>query len=400
MRIVLANKHFLGLAGGAERNIADLANWLARRGHDVFIVSETKHGQASAFPLDTHVHVVIPTDDVRGKVDHVAMEYWDDPDRLGWANQSFSMRSKWGFTVRRLQPDVILTFLPHTSTMLLQELRDEFPIIVTNQSDPAVDYFSDKHSADPTEKALRLHSLGYAAAVHFLLPEFVQKMPAWVQTKSIVVPNAAPIGRYRRDDVLRNRVIAVGRLEPNKGFALLIDAFAHVARSHPDWQLHLFGRGPEDQTLRTRIRRHRLQRNVIMRGFASEPVAEMAKSDIFVIPSVYEGWGLTLTEAMSVGLASIGFADCSGVNTLIHDDANGVLVAQRSAEDLAEAINNLITDEPRRARLGREALIYVSQYSADAIYGQWEAEIAKFAGSARHARDHHRDSSLQRTEDA
>lgn len=405
MRVVLANKHFLGLSGGAERNVADLANFFCRYGFDVFVVSETKHGLESAFPLDSGVSVVVPKAllDDGDWVDDVWWRHQEDDQERLWAERTADVRVRWGTCIRQIDPDVILTFMPHTATILAQELGREYPIIVTNQNDPAIDYFSDKHGDDEVDKRLRLESLNLAASVHFLVPPFVEKMPAAIRERSIVIPNAAPkVDRNIARDRGRgsaNKVVAVGRLEPQKGFALLIEAFKKIPEHHPDWQLHIFGKGPLEAELRDQIKRLRLQRSVILRGFTSEPVQQLAGADIFVIPSAYEGWGLTLTEAMSVGLPCVGMLDCSGVNWLIKDGENGVLV-ERNPESLASAINHLIHNPLERERLGLNAQQFVDQFAPDIVYDRWavaiEGVVGKWQGGKRELQSESRPSMLAR----
>jgi glycosyltransferase involved in cell wall biosynthesis len=385
IHVLLANKHYLGLAGGTERNISGLANWLAANGFRVSIVSQTRNGAEPAFPLNPRVDIIVPsgaaTPPSSELLDPVGLRFLERADALEWAKRTLSMRQLWGTCIRSLDPDVILTFLPHTSTMLLQELGDEYPILVTNQNDPEVDYFSDKHGADGVDRQIRLESLDYAAAVHVLIPSFVEKVPPSARQRAIVIPNVVPpahcdLGLPMVD---RRKVIAVGRLVPQKGFDTLIDAFARVEGVHRGWQLHIFGQGVEESRLREQIRRRKLQRSVLLRGFTPDTPSQMRDADLFVIPSVYEGWGLTLTEAMSVGLPSIGFADCSGVNWLINDGRNGVLV-ERSAVNLAAAIDALLADRDLRTRLGREAKSFVTQFAPQKVYPMWGEAIRSLAG--------------------
>lgn len=162
-----------------------------------------------------------------------------------------------------------------------------------------------------------------------------------------------------------------------KGFTLLIEAMRIVARKAPDWRLFLYGRGPQLEELRTAVRHASLQRHVILLGRTSHPIAALAEGDIFVIPSVYEGWGLTLTEAMSIGLPSIGFSDCSGVNWLLRDPAHGHLVAERTPAALAAAILQMVRDRGLRIRLGQAGRAHVAQFSPARVYAIWEDIISR-----------------------
>lgn len=373
MKILLANKHFLGLSGGAERNISDLANAFAAKGHEVTIFSETKYGTAPAFPLDPHVTIAMPVDRPFVGDDPIG-DAERDPEVRAWAKSNRSMRRKWGESIRYIWPDVIMTFMPHTSTPLLYELGNEFPFIVTNQNDPAIDYFSEKHSSDPVDQALRIKLLQRARAVHFLIPDFATKMPDYVQRRSVVIPNAVQDTSGVNLRRIGKRIVALGRLVPHKGFKILIESFVASQAYRDGWELHLFGEGPEKNDLLETVRRLMAQTQIFLRGHTSQPVQELARAEIFVIPSEYEGWGLTLTEAMSVGVPAIGFEDCTGVNWLIRNGENGLLV-RRGTSDMASAIDRLAMSPDLREMLSRAARESVKRFSTATVYGMWEQLI-------------------------
>ena len=97
----------------------------------------------------------------------------------------------------------------------------------------------------------------------------------------------------------------------------------------------------------------------------------LVNGDIFVFPSAYEGFGLTMAEAMSMGVPAIGYKNCVAVNEIIHDGENGFL-ADDVIEPLAEKMRLLMEDSELRARMGQAARRSMKQYSADKIWGAWD----------------------------
>ena len=168
------------------------------------------------------------------------------------------------------------------------------------------------------------------------------------------------------------RIIAVGRYIAQKGFDLLIDAFASIAPSHPDWQLCMYGDGQDKLLLSQKIHEYSLERQVLLKQPTQHIAEEYIASSILVFPSRYEGFGLVLTEAMECGLPCIAF-DCEcGPREIIADQETGFLVKTGNVKGLADSMNRLMNDESLRKKMGKEGKLYVRQFYLEAIMEQWE----------------------------
>src|SRR3546814_10544152 len=110
---------------------------------------------------------------------------------------------------------------------------------------------------------------------------------------------------------------AVGRLVPQKGFDRLLDAFSRIATDHPDWTLVIWGEGPDRAALEEQRRRLGLDGRVEMPGVSKQPGVWIEQSDLFILSSRFEGWGLVLGEAMAAGLPVISF-DCDRKSTRLN----------------------------------------------------------------------------------
>jgi GalNAc-alpha-(1->4)-GalNAc-alpha-(1->3)-diNAcBac-PP-undecaprenol alpha-1,4-N-acetyl-D-galactosaminyltransferase len=107
----------------------------------------------------------------------------------------------------------------------------------------------------------------------------------------------------------QHTIVAMGRMVRQKGFDLLLQAFALCLERHPSWTLSLFGEGTEHQQLCALARHLGLEKQVRFEPATSEPEKVMRESDLFVLSSRYEGFPMVLLEAMASGLPVISF-DC------------------------------------------------------------------------------------------
>jgi glycosyltransferase involved in cell wall biosynthesis len=154
---------------------------------------------------------------------------------------------------------------------------------------------------------------------------------------------AAPAGRLR--------VISVGRLEPVKRFDLLIDAVARL-RERFDLELVILGEGAERRRLEARARRLGLSERVLLPGFASNPYAWLARSDLFALVSASEGLPNALLEAQGLGVAVLASHSAGGAVEVVQDGATGRLVRGDDAPAVAEALAALLGDAAQRRALG------------------------------------------------
>ncbi|HWV13485.1 MAG TPA: glycosyltransferase [Sphingobium sp.] len=188
-----------------------------------------------------------------------------------------------------------------------------------------------------------------------------------------VIPNPtyAPI---QLDDARPNgrRIVAVGRLVPQKGFDLLLAAFAQVADRIPDWSLTIWGEGPERVRLEAQRDALGLRDRVALPGVTREHGGWLREADIFILSSRFEGWGIVIGEAMAAGVPVISF-DCRwGPGEMISDGISGLLVPDGDIAALGEAIAALSADADQRLRLSEGARMAAQRFTIDRVLAQWE----------------------------
>ena len=168
----------------------------------------------------------------------------------------------------------------------------------------------------------------------------------------------------------RFRFCAVGRLAFQKGYDVMLDAFARAdARLPGDWELVILGDGPRRPDLVEQVRRLGLERHVSLLGHDENPYPIIAGADVFVHAARWEGFGIVLTEALALERPIIATA-CPGGPREILADGRGLLVPSGDAEELADGLARIAHDDGLRAELASRALEGAQRYSAHVVARQ------------------------------
>jgi glycosyltransferase involved in cell wall biosynthesis len=171
-------------------------------------------------------------------------------------------------------------------------------------------------------------------------------------------------------------IVAMGRLVRQKGFDLLIEAFARCAGQHPEWSLVILGEGEERSNLESLISAMGLQDRVRLAGKVPQPSHILGQADLFVLSSRFEGFPNALMEAMACKLAVIS-TDCpNGPRDIVRDGVDGLLIPPDDVNALAKGMDRLMANPMERQRLGAGATEVVKRFSIEKIMSMWDELVA------------------------
>lgn len=205
----------------------------------------------------------------------------------------------------------------------------------------------------------------------------------WEKTHKNVlhIPNPATFEVREREGVDYKSVISVGRLDPQKGYSMLIDTWVLVKDKHPEWMLNIFGTGDLKEQLEGKINALGLKGNVNLKGKSDEIENEYLKSSFFVMSSLYEGLPMVLLESMSCGLPVVSF-DCEwGPREIIKDGYNGFLVETGDVNQLADKICQMIENHELRKTMSLNALEVAKKYDISIVMKKWDALFKELKNS-------------------
>lgn len=199
------------------------------------------------------------------------------------------------------------------------------------------------------------------------------RYPQWLRGRVQVVSNFTLVNdRGGQADLSGKRVLAVGRLAFVKGFDLLLEAWAKVARKYPDWHLDIVGGGEERRKLERLITSLGLEGSASLEGVTPCVDNYYRRSSLFVLSSRLEPFGLVLIEAKSFGLPVVAY-DCPfGPREVVRDGVDGILVENGSVEGLAQAMMRMLQEEDLRRKYGAEALAdFKARWHVENVLDKW-----------------------------
>ncbi|MDR2882594.1 MAG: glycosyltransferase family 4 protein [Alistipes sp.] len=190
---------------------------------------------------------------------------------------------------------------------------------------------------------------------------------------AVCIPNPVTVNSSEPSPLAEKRFVAVGRLHPQKGYDMLLDAWASTRCRREGWTLRIVGSGRWEERLGAQIDRLGVADSVEMLPATHEVEAMFRSASCFVLSSRFEGLPLVLIEAAAMGLPAVSF-DCeTGPREIIEDASTGLLVPPGDVGALAAAMDEMAADGEMRARMGAAALERSRLFSPGAILERWRA---------------------------
>lgn len=380
MKIMLLNTwRVINAKGGTEKVFAEMGNELTHRGHSVLAVCNDYQSGKPGFYIDPKVQFL-----------NLASE--SDPwffCGLAKNLSSFSLKQETRiqkrikFQARKLcfklkkhlllfNPNVIISFQPLSTYALKQLVGNKVPIITMLHNKPIV-------YLPPSLPKFVKDAVADSTFVQVLRPEFVKDVKAILPSANniVVIPNCVR-SQDKKAALVSKKIINVGRITDDKRQLLLIQSFNLIKDAFPEWTLEIWGEVDYDPDYTKKIKNYISSNNLVnrchLRGTTDDVISKLMDASIFAFPSRYEGWGLALTEAMSLGLPSIGCIECPAVNTLIKSGQNGIL-CDATAQSLADSMSLLIKNIELRHRLGSKASEDMLKYRPEIVWNAWDKLI-------------------------
>ncbi|GGK75792.1 hypothetical protein Sme01_51460 [Sphaerisporangium melleum] len=373
LRIQYLLLHAYGV-GGTIRTVFNQANAMAAAGHEVSIASVVRRKDEPRFPLDPRVELLTLNDQRSGVPA-------DSLPRRAWRRMRGKIVPLGEFAASYFTERVEKAVIDHVAALdggVLVTTRPALNLIAARRAAPGVRKVAQEHMnlathRDTVRREIARHYHAFDAVVVLTETDrraYERLLPG---VPVVRIPNAVDV-RGREPSRQENPiVVAAGRLVRQKGFDLLVPAFAEVARRHPDWRLRIYGTGPKKAELAGLISAHGLQDVVTLMGHSTGFDEALSEASIFALSSRFEGLPMVMIEAMAHALPVVAFDCPTGPADVITHGVDGLLAGREDVAGLAAALDRLITDTALRRRMSTAARLAVQDYSPEIVMPRWEA---------------------------
>lgn len=339
--------------GGVERIVSEKANALSTQyNHNISLISLYRDNREEQYKLANSInkiHLDVPF------VKKTKNPLSRNINRLKTMIIAINRLNK---EIKKLNPDIIF-FTTTLGAVLVPFCHTKAKIIY--ESHLARNYSPFKHLFFLTElKAERIICLTSGDAKEYKYAKRVD-----------IIPNFINDVKSQVKDYSVKKAIAVGRLEYQKGFDILIDCWKKISILYPDWQLDIYGEGSCKEELQQQINSLQLGDKVKLCGRNDNIIEVYTQYSLHLMTSRYEGLPMTLIEAQACGLPSVVFNFQYGASDIITNEYNGLIVEQNNCKKYIQAVMKMMSSEEQLKEYGKNALRIGKHYYKDNIFCKW-----------------------------
>ncbi|MEK6477766.1 glycosyltransferase family 4 protein [Catalinimonas sp. 4WD22] len=349
------------VAGGAEHVMSHMANFWANKSYSVSIITLNHPQETPFYPLEEGV-------------DLIQLNLLEKGNSFQKAVLFFKQWNAIRREINIIKPNVLIAFLDITILLALT-VRPfiQAKVIVSERNNPYL------NETNPLLKKINHFLYRFSDQLVLQTNQIAHTFPHHLQNKIRIIPNPVLPPSHKLQDKSQEQsthtIISMGRLKWQKGYDILIKAFAPLAKAHKEWSLVIIGEGDERHHLESLCRQEGVSEQVQLVGRRYNPYDMLKEASVFVLSSRFEGFPNALCEAMAIGLPCVATQCQFGPEEIIEHNVNGILVKVNDEIALRNALELLIESSTLRKKLGEHALKITERFALAKVMNQWELLI-------------------------
>ena len=336
------------IGGGAEKAVTLLSSQLSEMGNDVCVISISNNNES--YPISRGVEII--------KL----------PKFNSFFKDFFVRSAKLRHIFKTAKYDVIVPFTTQKNVSVLwASLFTKNKVVICERNDPN----NDPHNF--VLRMLRKALYWTTEGAVFQTTEAKSFFSKKIQKKSIVIPNAIDVNEFQWYQGIRlNKVVTVGRLEPEKNIIMAIKAFTNASKQYPHFSMEIYGDGSMMETYKKYLLDNHIT-NIKLMGFQNNVSSKIKDASVFLFPSNYEGISNALLEALALGIPTISTDHpIGGAKLLINDGNTGFLIPVNDLEQMEQKLCMLMENEKLRSSFSRNSAAYIRRhFSLQVIAEKW-----------------------------
>lgn len=340
--------------GGAARVMIQLAERFAGIGYHIILVTSFVKDEEYLVPEDVTRISLEQEEVVQSKLLRNVSRIW-----------------KLRLLVKQYKPLALISFMAEPNIRaLFASICLPVKNIVSVRNDPNKEYNG------CLNRALAKFVMPVADGCVFQTEEAKAWFSPVLQRKSRVIMNEVAECFFEVDRLPNGDIITIGRLSSQKNQEFLIRAFVKIATKHPDRKLRIYGSGELEKKLDDLINELGMQDRVFLMGSTTDVPSALSEASVFVLSSDYEGMPNALMEALAAGVPSISTdCPCGGPAALIRNSENGILVSVGNEDEMACALDSLLSDSLEAERIGSNARERAKEFHPNIIFNEWRKYV-------------------------
>lgn len=354
-------------SGGMERVLANKVNYLAKMGYEIVIVTTDQKSRSSYFQINSTVRQI-----------DLAINYTDDIKKgifrrlVSFLKKNKLHRKRLKEVLYEVRPDITISMFDNDASFITRIKDGSKKILEIHFSRFKRLQYGRTGIWKLIDKVQSKRDLSIVKKFDLFVVLTKEDQKYWGNLENIrIIPNANSYISQKVSDLKQKQVLAIGRLDYQKGFDNLIKIWYKIYDKYPDWKLNIYGNGPLKENLNELITSLSISHSVKICTPTKNIEDVYLKHSILAMTSRYEGLPMVLLEGQVFGLPLISYACKCGPSDIIENGYNGFLIPERDMEQFSSQLEKLMQSQVLRTKMGENSHANAKNYTEKRIMDQW-----------------------------